>query len=89
MLQICGGRGTGKTKLLLEKAKQENAIIVCREPIELREHAYLYGITGLNLMSYREFFDYDKNENPIYIYDLHDFLKECNCNIKGYRAQWK
>lgn len=89
MLQICGGPGTGKTKLLLEKAKQDNAYVVCKEPIELREQAYLYGITGIDFISYEQFIEFEDRNRPFYIYDLHEFLKDFNYRIEGYRAQWK
>ena len=52
MFIISGGRGTGKTKALLEKVKAEDAIIVCKDTIEMREWAYIYGITGLNIINY-------------------------------------
>lgn len=55
MFIVSGGRGIGKTRTLLERVKSENAIIVCEDTIEMRERAYNYGITGLNIMSYKEF----------------------------------
>ena len=57
MFVVSGGRGTGKTKALLERVKAEDAIIVCKDPIEMRERAYMYGITGLNIINYEEYYD--------------------------------
>ena len=44
MFVVSGGRGTGKTRTLLERVKEENAILVCEDTIEMRERAYKYGI---------------------------------------------
>ena len=55
MFIVSGGRGTGKTRTLVERAKSEDAIIVCEDTIEMRERAYSYGITGLNLITYEEY----------------------------------
>ena len=64
MFVISGGKGTGKTKALLERVKAENAIVVCEDTMEMRERAYGYGITGLNIMSYKEFDTLEKVEEP-------------------------
>ena len=86
MFIVSGGRGTGKTKALLEKVKAEDAIIVCRDTIEMRERAYMYGITGLNIINYE---DYCRtpgellNKN-VYIHNINDLLKMINRNTKGY-----
>jgi hypothetical protein len=86
MFIISGGKGTGKTKALIERAKAEDGIIVCENTIEMRERAYAYGITGLNLISYDDFYDckvtnYDK---PIYIHNINEFIKYNYSEIKGY-----
>lgn len=86
MFIVSGGRGTGKTKALLEKVKAEDAIIVCKDTIEMRERAYMYGITGLNIINYE---DYCRtpgellNKN-VYIHNVNDLLKRINPNTKGY-----
>lgn len=55
MYRIIGKRGTGKTKKLLMKAKETNAIVVCKDPTRMVEKAYHYGITGLNFLTYLDF----------------------------------
>ena len=65
--------GSGNKKALFERAKAEDGIIVCADPIELRETAYdYYGITGLNIISYDEFYSCKiaKYDKPIYINDI-------------------
>lgn len=84
MFVISGKKGTGKTKALLERAKSENAVIVCEDPVEMRERAYAYGITGLNIMSYVEFDTIEKVEEPVYIHDVNKYISYGNRNVKGY-----
>lgn len=84
MFIVSGGRGIGKTRTLLERVKSENAIIVCEDTIEMRERAYSYGITGLNIMSYKEFDTLEKVEEPVYIHDINKYISYGNRNVKGY-----
>ena len=84
MIVISGGRGIGKTKMLLEKVKEENGIVVCRDVFKIREKAHGYGITGLNIISYEEFENLENNNSPIYIHNMHDYLEYKNQNVKGY-----
>jgi hypothetical protein len=84
MFIVSGGRGIGKTRTLLERVKSENAIIVCEDTIEMRERAYNYGITGLNIMSYKEFDTLEKVEEPVYIHDINKYISYGNRNVKGY-----
>lgn len=84
MFIVSGGRGIGKTRTLLERVKSENAIIVCEDTIKMRERAYNYGITGLNIMSYKEFDTLEKVEEPVYIHDVNKYISYGNRNVKGY-----
>lgn len=84
MFIVSGGRGIGKTRTLLERVKSENAIIVCEDTIEMRERAYNYGITGLNIMSYKEFDTLEKVEEPVYIHDVNKYISYGHRNVKGY-----
>ena len=81
MIIISGGRGIGKTKLLLEQAAATNGTIVCADPDSMRTRAYRYGITGLNIISYK---DLTANEKSVYIHDVNKFLLELCSDIKGY-----
>lgn len=57
MERIIDGRGTGKTKKLMEYAKENNALFVCGNPRAMEEKARAYGIFGLNFISYTKFLD--------------------------------
>jgi hypothetical protein len=84
MFVISGKKGTGKTKTLLERAKSENAIVVCEDTMAMRERAYAYGITGLSIMSYVEFDTLEKVEEPVYIHDVNKYISYGNRTVKGY-----
>lgn len=88
MFIISGGRGTGKTKTLLQKAADEGATIACADPVAMRERAHKYGITGLNIISYEDVAIFrvaypDKN-NIVYIHNINKFLETQFSAVKGY-----
>ena len=83
MYRIIDGRGTGKTSRLLLLAKENDGIVVCKDPNIMRDKAYRYGITGINFISYREFFHSHPNK-PCYIDEIDLFLKSINLNVDGY-----
>lgn len=86
MFIVSGGRGTGKTKTLLERVKAENAIVACDDVIAMRERAYMYGIVGLNIISYDEYCrtPAEQLDKPVYIHNIDGLLKRINKNTKGY-----
>ena len=86
MFIVIGGRGIGNTRTLLERVKTEDGIIVCNDTIEMRERAYGYGITGLNIMTYDELYEckVDRYDKPIYIHDINEFIKYSFPEVKGY-----
>ena len=81
MFIISGGRGTGKTKALLERAATEGGIVVCRDPEKLRERAYRYGIVGLDIVGYGDLYVAGK---PVYIHDINKFIEHNMPEAKGY-----
>jgi hypothetical protein len=86
MFIVSGGHGTGKTRTLIERAKAEDGIIVCEDTIAMRERAYSYGITGLNIISYDELYEckVDNYDKPLYIHDINSFIKYSFHEVKGY-----
>lgn len=86
MFIVSGGKGTGKTKALLERVKAEDAIIVCDDVIAMRERAYMYGIVGLNIISYEEYCRTPSEllDKPVYVHNINKLLKKINSNTKGY-----
>jgi hypothetical protein len=86
MFIISGGKGIGKTKALIERVKAEDGILVCEDTIVMRERAYGYGITGLNLISYDDLYEckVDSYDKPLYIHDINKFIKYGFHEVKGY-----
>lgn len=86
MFIISGGKGTGKTKALIEKVIAEDGILVCDDPGVMRERAYGYGITGLNIISYDELYecDIEKYNKPLFIHDINQFIKYSFPEVLGY-----
>ena len=77
MTRIIEGRGTGKTKKLMEIAKENNAIFVCGNPVAMEVKAHGYGIIGLDFMSYSQYlsnFSRGQREKRVVIDELEIFL---------------
>ncbi len=86
MYRIIDDRSTGKTSRLLLLAKESNGIVVCANPVTMREKAYKYGIVGVEFLSYEQYAytdNYDTTK-PIFIDELELFLKKFDYNISGY-----
>jgi hypothetical protein len=60
MYKIIEGRGTGKTKRLMEEAYNHKGIFVCQNAMHMREKANAYGFTGLQIMSFKDFVEETK-----------------------------
>ena len=85
MIKIIGTTSTGKTGRLLLLAKENNGIIVCKNPDKMREKAHAYGLTGIEFIGYGDYIFIPKdNDKPVYIDDLSEFLKVYDKNITGY-----
>ena len=76
MYRIIDDRSTGKTSRLMLLAKENNGVIVCSNPIKMREKAENYGIVGLEFISYKDFTEqaFDPFMN-FYIDELEAFVK--------------
>lgn len=82
MMKIIKPRGTGKTRELLEFAKDNNAIFVCHNPIMMRRKAIDYGIVGIDIVGYTDISNEDCN---IVIDELDSFVAEIlKCNLLGF-----
>ena len=90
MIRIIDEPGTGKTRKLIQIAKENNGIVVCEDPNLLREKAYSYGITGVDFLSYEEYFlpvhrDHMIDlKRPIYIDEISKFILLYDRNFTGY-----
>lgn len=90
MYRIINGKGTGKTKELFHLAKENDAAIVCFDPIASQKRAHNYGLTGINFVSYYDFLNNNvkyTNKN-LYIEDMEFFghyVAGCTSNfLDGY-----
>lgn len=76
MYRIIDGRGTGKTSRLMLLAKENNGVIVCANPAKMREKAEVYGIIGLEFLSYKDFMEQPSDPfTPYYIDELEGYVK--------------
>lgn len=78
MYRIIGERSSGKTRKLMEIAKQDNAYFVCENPKAMENKAYNYGITGITFVSYETFYTKmlisDDSFAPVVIDDLDNYF---------------
>ena len=51
---IVGTSSIGKTRKLLEFVREQNAVVVCRNPSGMARKAQAYGIFGLSFIGYDE-----------------------------------
>lgn len=74
---IIGENGSGKTKKMLEVAKDNGAIVVCKHPLHMQSKANTYGIYGLEFMSYEEMNADNICGKKIAIDEISDFFEYC------------
>lgn len=71
---IVGQVSSGKTRKLLEVAKNTNALVVCFNPDAMRVKAHSYGFQDLEIYGYDDIRDIREGRN-IVIDELKDFFK--------------
>lgn len=85
MHRIIREKSSGKTRELLELAREQGAIVICSNPQAMKEKALAYGITGVQYASYIEACNYYFSvDTPILIDELDEFLKVFDKNVVGY-----
>ena len=81
---IIGNAGTGKTKELLQAAKENNAVVVCRNPDAMRVKAQNYGFYGMEFYGYDEIGDL-REDREIVVDELGDFFRfGLNLKLDGF-----
>lgn len=72
---------SGKTHELLELAKRQNAVVICKNASAMKRKAEAYGIFGLNFISYDEIIHannvYDSDSwigEPFVVDEVGDFV---------------
>lgn len=85
MYRIIDTRSAGKTSRLMLLAKENNGVIVCRNPEAYRKKAINYGIVGIEFIDYNTFFASMpfNHAKKVFIDDLEEFLELCG-NVNGY-----
>ena len=84
MYRIIDNRATGKTSRLMLLAKENDGIIVCKDPRAMQEKAYCYGITGIDFISYSQFEFTHRFNKPVFIDEIDMLLQYKNREIQGY-----
>ena len=70
-----GENSSGKTRKMLEEAKESDAIVVCKHPIHMQNKANAYGLYGIKFVSYDEFNDGSVYAEKVAIDEIGDFIK--------------
>ena len=74
---IIGSNSSGKTRKMLEEAKNSGAVVACKHPLHMQSKANAYGIYGLKFVSYEELDDGCVSCEKIAIDELGDFFEHC------------
>lgn len=71
---IIGNSSSGKTRQLLETAKNTGAVVVCQNPEAMRVKAQNYGLYRMDFCGYDEVRNLDAGR-PVMIDELGNFFK--------------
>jgi hypothetical protein len=77
MNYIIGENSSGKTRKMLEEAKKNGAIVVCKNPYSMESKANCYEIYGLKFVKYEELASKITKDDKIAIDEIGDFFKYC------------
>ena len=72
---IIGGNSTGKTRKMLEEARNSGAVVVCKHPLHMQSKANSYGLYGLKFIGYEEMNMGILEEGKIAVDELGEFFK--------------
>ena len=75
---IIGENSSGKTRRMLEEAKNSGAVVVCKHPLHMQSKANSYGIYGLRFVSYEEMNADIVRGEKIAVDELGEFFKHCH-----------
>ena len=74
MKSICGERASGKTTQLILEAQKENGVIVCADVGCMIDKMYSLYITGIEVVSYYDFYNGEFDEGTRFFIDDLDGL---------------
>lgn len=88
MYRIIDNKASGKTRRLMEIAKENKAVFVCSNPRAMEAKAHAYGIVGIEFIDYFTFLDGKGKEPANYVVDeiemLLHYMFGMNRNLTGY-----
>ena len=92
MYKVINGRGTGKTKAILERVMDEGAdkaVLLCKDPEKVHYKALNYGFYNLDIRGYDELENIPEDK-AIYIHNVDEFLSSrIGSNMKGYSMTYE
>ena len=74
MYKVINGKGTGKTKALLTRAYDEEAIVLCKDVQKMQDKAIRYHLFDMDIRGYHDLTAADADKK-IYVHDLEAFAK--------------
>lgn len=88
MYRIINNKASGKTRQLMEIAKENKSIFVCSNPRAMEAKAHAYGIIGIEFIDYFTFLEDKVKEPSNYVVDeiemLLHYMFGMNRNLTGY-----
>ena len=85
MYHVIGERGTGKTFKLMKLAQEHNGVFVCQNPQAMKQKALNYGLSGFDIISYKEFYrTFDEIHTSYFIDEIDLFFKALESQVIGY-----
>lgn len=75
---IIGEGSSGKTRKMLEEAKNSNAVVICKHPLHMQSKANSYGLYGLKFVGYEEVNADILCGEKVAIDELGEFFKYCH-----------
>ena len=75
---IIGEGNTKKTYKMLEEAKKNGAVVICKHPLHMQSKANSYGLYGLKFVSYEEVNVDILCGEKVAIDEIGEFFKYCH-----------
>ena len=80
MYRIINNKASGKTRQLMEIAKDTNAVFVCNNPRAMEAKAHAYGLVGIEFIDYYAFLDHVGTDITNYVIDEIEVFFEYACS---------
>ena len=74
---IIGENSSGKTRRMLEAAKKDGAVVVCKNPYAMERKADNYGIFGVEFIGYDDLDAHILNGDKIAVDEIGNFFEHC------------